>query len=191
MPISRPRSRSFARPIARPISQALSRAILPLALALAACRGSSDPVTLAPGEPWLAVEVLGGWTNYRVTTFVDSATGRWEKIRCDPTISSSPCRRGTLVASGSANAQDLHALFAAVQGAAFNAVPSDIPGGSGPEVDGTLFTMTIAREGAPRSVQWRSGAPLPAALEAAIAHLETIVGNEWRRLDARPPNARS
>ena len=187
MPISRPRS----RPIARPISQALSRAILPLALALAACRGSSDPVTLAPGEPWLAVEVLGGWTNYRVTTFVDSATGRWEKIRCDPTISSSPCRRGTLVASGSASGDDLRALFAAVRSSAFIALPPDIPGGAGPELDGALFTMTIVPDGSARSLQWRSGATLPAALAAAIARFETIVGEGWYRLEVRLPNARS
>lgn len=177
----------IARPISRPVAHTLARAVVLLALAVvAACRGSSDPVTLVPGEPWLAVEVLGGWTSHRMTTFVDSSTGRWEKIQCDPTISSRPCRRGTLVASGSASGDDLRALFAAVRGAAFDAVPSDIPGGSGPEVDGTLFTMTIAREGAPRSVQWRTGAPLPAPLTAAVARLETIVGSEWRRLEARP-----
>lgn len=150
-------------------------------LALAACQGTNAPDTLDTGDPMLAVEFMGGWSPHRTATFIDSAEGRWQKIRCDPTVSVSPCRRGTLQASGTLTPDETRALFAALRAPAFRALPSDIPGGSGPEVDGTLYTLTFGWGDSLRLVQWRSMAPLPAALQDVVARLDAVTNESWKQ----------
>jgi len=182
-----PRTRSVARSVARTFVRRSLASLVTLAttLALAACQGTNQgtnaPDALAKGEPLLAVEFLGGWSPHRTATFVDSAAGRWKKIRCDPTISVSPCSRGTLRDSGTLTPDQTRALFAALRAPAFQALPLDIPGGGGPEVDGTLYTLTFGRGDSLRSVLWRSMAPLPAALQEVIAHLDAVTAESWKQ----------
>jgi hypothetical protein len=133
------------------------------------CRSSSEPGTVAPGNPSVVVEQFGGMINVqRQTTIVDSASATWVRIVCEPSISSSPCLRGTPVASGNVLADAKRTLFSAVRAPQFLTLPQVIPGGGGPEVDGVRTTLLVTVSGNLHLVQWNSGAEIPTALAAVM-----------------------
>lgn len=162
----------------------VSRSLLaPLLLAtplISSCTRPHEPVVATPSNATLTVDVIGGFTPYRWSTSVSSDTRRWTKIRCDATLSAVPCPRGTVLASGSIQPDALNSLVQAASSDAARALPVNIPGGAGPEVDGTLYTLTVDDGTGRRSVLWRSGATLPAALQLITTRLDVAVTSTWR-----------
>lgn len=133
------------------------------------CSTSNEPGTLTLRNPSVVVEYFGGFsTDQRSTTLVDSASATWQRINCDPSISSSPCLRGTQVASGNVSSAASRSLFAAVHAPEFLTLPQVISGGTGPEADGVHTTLLVTVSGTRHIVQWNSGAPLPPALDVVM-----------------------
>lgn len=170
--------------IPMPLTSLVCRSLLaPLLLAtplLTSCTGPDEPVVATPSNATVTVDVLGGFTPYRWSTSVASDTERWTKIRCDATLSATPCPRGTVLASGSIQPDALTSLVQAASSDAARALPNNIPGGAGPEVDGVLYTLTVDDGTGRRSVLWRSGATLPAALELIVTRLDVAISPAWR-----------
>jgi hypothetical protein len=167
-----------------PLTSFVSRSILPAVFlatsGLTSCTKPHEPVVATPSDATLTVDVIGGFTPYRWSTSVTSDTRRWTKIRCDATLSAVPCPRGTVRASGSIQPDAMNSLVQAATSDAARALPVDIPGGGGPEVDGVLYTLTVADGTGRRSVLWRSGAALPAALQLIVTRLDVAVSPAWR-----------
>lgn len=151
-----------------------------VALPIGACADDHPTTALVAGDASFAIEVYGGWSAYRYTTVVDSAARRWTRVRCDLTQSSSPCHSSDVVASGSIAADRVISVFAALRAPSFRAIPDQIPGGGGPEVDGTLFTLAFESGGTPRFVQWRSMATLPQPLSTFLEALDSATRGGWR-----------
>jgi hypothetical protein len=167
-----------------PLTASVSRALLaPLLLAtplLTSCTKAHEPVVATPTNATVTVDVIGGFMPYRWSTSVTSDPRRWTKIRCEATVSAVPCPRGTVLASGSIQPDALNSLVQAASSDAARALPNNIPGGAGPELDGSLYTLTIDDGAGRRSVLWRSGATLPTALELIVMRLDAAVSSTWR-----------
>lgn len=162
------------------VSRSLLATLLLATPLLTSCTRPQEPVVATPGNASVSIDVFGGFTPYRWSTWVTAGTRRWTKIRCDATVSATPCPRGTVLASGSIQPEALISLVQAVSSDAARALPVNIPGGAGPEVDGVLYTLTVDDGTGRRSVLWRSGAQLPAALELIVTRLDVAVSPAWR-----------
>ena len=167
-------------PLTSSVSRSLLRALFLAAPVLASCATSHEPVVATPGNATLTVDVIAGFTPYRWSTSVNPGTRRWTKIRCEATVSAVPCPRGTVLATGTIQPDVLNSLIQAVTSDAARALPDNIPGGGGPEVDGVLYTLTVDDGTGRRSLLWRSGATLPAALQLIVTRLDVAFSPGWR-----------
>lgn len=124
--------------------------------------------------PGIVFESTGGIATLRVIVKLDSTTSVWSRATCSLSTSAQDCAAQGHVEQGTTSAAVRDRLFADARTDAFLRLPARFAATT-TVADGMEHRLVISTAGFRRTIEWETGATLPALLEQFMTSLHAAV----------------